>query len=177
MRKLVFGIILLACVLAVAGCSVSTPQMEFNSQAGKFSILAPVALKEEVNQVDTPQGGKRDVHLFTGESGKLAYIVSYSDYPDNQSVKDPEALLTSVRQAAVVSASGGLLKGENKINLDGNTGREFTINFKGPNNEDWVSKTRAYLVGNRLYQVMVVADKGVAIAELDAFLNSFKLVK
>jgi hypothetical protein len=171
-------IILAVLGLGLAACAPAAPGQEFKSDSGKFSVVVPVALTEQVQAVDTPTGGKRDAHIFSADAGKLAYIISYTDYAADTDMGDAAAFLDSIRKTAVATSNGGIQSSQSNISLDGNPGMEFTFNFKGPNNEPFLTRAHVFLAGRRLYQVMAVANQGQATTgDMDAFLNTFKILK
>lgn len=169
-----FTWILAMIVLVSIACKASAPE-EFSDQNGKFSVMTPVSLKETVQAVDTAVGSV-DIHLFIGEKGNSAYMVGYSDYPaEIIEQSDPAAMLDGARDGAVSNISGTLIS-ETAITLDGNPGRELVITAKVDDSDADV-KARIYMVGNRLYQVLVIGVKGeVTPEDADAFLQSFKLL-
>ncbi len=177
MKKL--GIVVsMILALVLAACSSAAPGQAFTSDSGKFSVTVPVALTEQVQQVDTPTGGKRDAHLFSGDSGKLAYIVSYTDYPADMSMGDPAAYLETIRRTAVASADGGIQTSQSSITLDGVPGISFAYNWYGPQQQPYTTHARIFLQDHRLYQVMVIGDKASAsTSDMDAFLATFKILK
>ena len=175
-KRLVFLALILAIILSVGACT-SNAKQEFTSETGKFSVTVPTEPKEETESVDT-RLGKIDIHMFTTEDGNTAYMIGYSDYPEDIiKQNDPQKLLDGGRDGAVSNVNGKL-DSELKIDLDGNPGRALVISAKAGNDQDATIKARIYLVGNRLYQVMMVAPKGeVSSSEMDEFLKSFKLLK
>ncbi|MDI6790005.1 MAG: hypothetical protein QME44_04875 [Thermodesulfobacteriota bacterium] len=62
------------------------------------------------------------------------------------------------RNGAVSNVNGKLIM-ELKISLDGNPGREIVIDAKAGNGQDVTVIACAYLVGNRMYQVLIGAPK------------------
>jgi hypothetical protein len=175
-NKVLFTILL--ALLLLSACNSAPAGQEFNSDAGKFSVMVPVTLKEETTSVTLPQGGERQVHMFSGETKQLAYVVTYTDYGFATPIKDPQTLLNSVRDTGVAAPSGGILEKQSPLTLDGNQGIEYSVNYKDNNNVDSYSRTRVYIVGNRMYQLIVAGAKADASeASISAFLTSFKLLK
>ena len=165
---------LLLVALILAGCA-SRPK-EFRSAAGKFSVEAPIPLKEQVQPIDTP-AGKIDAHIFMAESKTIAYVVAYADYPEQVvSQSNPELVLNGARDGMVGNVNGKLVL-ETRITINNYPGREVVVDVKMPDGKDGTVKARLYLVKNRLYQVEVVTTKGeVAITTINSFLDSFKLI-
>ena len=71
---------------------------------------------------------------------------------------------------------GGTFKSESKIELDGkHPGREILADIPS---KGGAVRARVYLVGTRLYQIMVVGKKGFEeSADTLKFLNSLKLTQ
>lgn len=169
----------LATTFVLGGCGgaaptvtgVSMPLTEFRSEAGGFSVMTPYALEER--PVDT---GIIETHTFMAQKDRTAWGVSYTDYPAGIiDFIDPSASL----EASVAGATA-LMKGElvskAEITLDEYPGREFTVRVPsdGP---DAIYRARLFLVGNRLYQIMVVVPKGEENDEtVTRFLESFQLI-
>ena len=163
-------------VLLCAACQGNqTAYEEFSSETGNFSIDTPGTLEETQQSVETPVG-PINIHTFTAESNESAYVVAYSDYP-NEIVEqtDPEMLLDSSRDGAV-SNLGGTLVEEETIELEGNPGRSLIIDTAAGTEEAATINSRIFLVDNRLYQILVVVPEAVE-GEIDSetFLDSFEL--
>ncbi|MDW8365330.1 MAG: hypothetical protein RMK49_05760 [Abditibacteriales bacterium] len=147
---------------------------EFRSPAGRFSVRLPGAPKEDKQAIDTA-AGKIDMFLFTYEvSNDVAYLIIYSDYPEDLIVNaDKTKMLDGARDGAVKNVKG-TLRSEKNISLSGWLGREIVIDT--PDDPASTIKSRMYLVKNRLYQVMAVMPKGKETSkDVDKFLDSFKL--
>jgi hypothetical protein len=166
--SLMLGILLMACN------SPPKPQ-EFKSEAGGFAVTAPVALTERIQAVET-QVGKIDYHMFLGEQNNAAYSVGYADFPPALIQKsDPEKLLDGSRNGTVSRVNGELVT-ETRIALKGNPGRELVIDAMAKSEADMTIMAHLFLVGNRLYMVMVAAKKGrLSGSAMDDFLRSFQL--
>lgn len=176
MRKLVLPIITLMLAFFLASCSAPPTSKEFKSEAGRFELMTPVELQESVQPVET-QGGKLDLHLFTGQLDDIAYIVGYCDYaPELAKPDNAEAMLDGARNGAVGNSHGKLVS-EANISLAGYPGRELVIEAAAEDRPPMTIKGRLFMVKNRLYQVTVVAPRGKAGDKvIDDFLQSFKLL-
>ncbi len=145
---------------------------EFSSPEGNFAVLMPGSPSHEIKQVKTALGAL-DMHMFSREIRRSAYIIIYSDYPEIITRAPADKVLDGGRDGAVANSKGRLIS-EQYITLDGgHAGRELTIEVP----EKGTLKVRAYLVGRRLYQIMVASPKDLADSEENiAFLRSFKLL-
>jgi TonB family protein len=149
---------------------------EFSSTEGGFLVLLPGKPSEEAQSVDSPFG-KLDLRLLTLKSTAL-YTVMFVDYPQTADIKDTKAFLDGLRDNGIKAAKGTLLE-EKEIALDGSQGRFLKVQMSN----GYISRTKFYLVKNRLYQLSIVTWDKNAPAEIlrfhneiaDKFLDSFKL--
>lgn len=144
------------------------------SKDGGFSIGMPATPKETKRKVLTAKG-HLDVTLLVaeGRSG-AAFVLSYCDYSEAEVKGDLEKRLDHARDGAV-SSSGGKLQSERIADLrDGENlhrGRDLIIEKNGAT----IARMRIFLVGRRLYQVMVLGN--ATTKEAGIFLDSFRLNK
>jgi hypothetical protein len=166
-------VMLLLPVLALAQTDLKFET--FTSKAQGFSILFPGTPKEQTSKVPSALG-ELTLHNFLLEThqGKAAWIVTSTDYPagtvkaDNQ-----DAILDGVVKGAAQGVKGKLIS-SSKTTLDKNPGRVMQADV--PNLG--VYHSRMYLVGDRLYQIVVLGPKDLATgAEAKKYLDSFKLAK
>lgn len=150
---------------------------EFISQSGEFSVITPKRLQENIQTEDTPDGGQVDIHLFSAETHNAAYMIGYSNYPEQAFVGiDPQLVLANSRDGAV-SSVGGTLVSDSETSLQGHPGRELRIEGAVEQGQELVVHSRMFLVRNRLYQVMVIVPSTQALtADMEGFLGSFKLL-
>jgi len=187
MKFLLNGIITLAAaaaywfagvnfVQAVPDLFAGDPQ-EFTTQSGEFSVMTPVQLQETVETVPTQGSGQVDIHLFSAETRKAAYMIAYSDYPQNAFAGvDPQLVLANSRDGAVANSNGALASDE-EISLQGYPGRQLLIEGVDEQGQKMAVHSRMYLVGDRLFQVMVILPEGQTMsADMEGFLTSFKLL-
>jgi hypothetical protein len=164
---------------AVAAVSLALPAAvsaqpdwkEYTWKAGGCSVLLPGAPTEQTRQV----GGGQTVHLLSAEVGKVAYVLSYAETPKlaKATAEDIEKAFAHARDQAVTQFKGKVI-GEAERKLNGHPGREILIEAPGLG----VYRVRLYLVGPRLYQVIVLGPREVALGkESDRYLDSFRLTK
>lgn len=102
--------------------------------------------------------------------------MGYSDYPQNLTTGDPQAILIELQNSAVKGFDGKLLS-ERSISLNGHPGRELEIKVSD-NSDTAIARLRICLVGNRLYYIYTLAPEDRASSpSVEKFLNSFKLVR
>ena len=139
-----------------------------------FSAKMPGTPTEKKQQVKTATG-QLSVTLYIAEGrNESLFVVSYTDYSEADLKKAPvDKRLDQARDGAV-EKSGGKLRGEKKIELDGQPGREIVIE----NNGEVIAKMRIYLVQRRLYQVMVLGNEPTFKSkDVGTFLDSFRVIK
>jgi hypothetical protein len=161
-------------LLLLAGCAGKFK--EFRSATSNFSVKAPAQLEEQTQTVDT-DSGKAEAHTYLAESDGILYVAAYSVFRDeiiNQG--DPEEFLNNARDSMLASLNGKLVL-ETRKSLGDYPGRELVVDMKMADGTDGVMKARLYLVKNRLYQLMVMANTQDASAgTITTFLDSFKLI-
>ena len=173
MKKLTVCAVLVAISLLLAACGGASPV--YTSDAGKFSVAISGGFTQNVQSVDT-LAGKIDQHTFLTTIGKITFMVAYYDYPADVVKNDPLKVLDLAESGAVTNVNGILLKSA-KITLDSNPGYEMLIESADQNNQKMTTKVHMYLVGNRLYQILALANTGDAdFNVIDPFLQSFKVL-
>jgi hypothetical protein len=117
--------------------------------------------------------GAIDMHMFSlNIKQDAAYMIMYSDYPEIVTRANPESLLDGGRNGALANTKGKLI-GEQSMSLDGFPGREIVIEVPGKG----IMKLRAFLVRQRLFQVLAVGTKEKIEHEDTAkYLTSFRLL-
>lgn len=176
LRQSIFTIV--AIVIAAgtsAGDDPPSKFKEFTSKEGRFSVDFPGTPKDSKEPVS--KGGPMQTQYYVdGPTG--AYLVSFQDNPNLAKAGKAElekSLVTA--QATVQKATQGKLISAKEISLDKDTpGREYEFDvLAGPGG---VFRSRAYMVKDRLYQVIVVGQKDFARSkDADRFLGSFRIVK
>lgn len=169
------GVFLVACAVLLLACGATTDWKDFSSDKGLFTISMPSTPKQSTQSVDTA-AGKVDITMFTAQIGAAAYLVSYSDYPEEVMAQaDPLKVLDGAMNGSVTNFSGTVIESKD-ISINDNPGKEFTANGKVNNPGDGSLRGRIYLVKNRLYQVIVIGLKDkMATADINKYLQSFKL--
>jgi len=160
----------------LTSCGAGAPKL-LKSEDGGFEIQTPITLKEESQSTPTAAGNIM-LHMYTGETNDRAYVVGYADYPAALvKMNDPQKLLDGARDGNIGSFQGKIVE-EKKITIDGFPGRELTVDARLKNTIDANMRARFYIVNNRLYQIMVIGEKGkISTTDMDSFLQSFKLTK
>jgi hypothetical protein len=169
----------LAAALLATASVLAAPEpawKEFTSRDGGFSVRMPKTPTEQTKSLKSPFGPV-DVTMFQAISPKdgLLYQVAYNDFPAFLvQLADADDVLKAIPGGVAQGVNGKVLSND-KVKLGDHPGREFEIEVFGGQG---VVHGRAYLVKDRLYQVMVIAPKDAADSpDINRFLDSFKLTK
>ncbi|MDT4952387.1 MAG: hypothetical protein QOJ02_525 [Acidobacteriota bacterium] len=151
---------------------------EYKSQDDSFSILMPARPVESVesSQIPTGQIQMHEVMADLGSQG--AYMVGYSDYPDNSRNVSSDTLLDAAANGAVTH-SGATLVSKKRITLDGYPGVELELlPPEGQRLDGGRGFCRIYWVAPRIYIIFAGGpDSGGGSQAVTKFLDSFKLRK
>ena len=143
------------------------------SHQGAFVVRMPEQPEIAVERMPTDNDALT-VHLYKSEDKAINtfYLVSYYDYPETFR---PERQKDFFREiiSRVVRRMGGSLLVEKNISTPQFQAREIEVQV----DSDYFVRAKFYLVGNRLYQVIIGASGRRAYSEEnEAYLNSFKLI-
>jgi len=174
--------IFLAFSFFLSACKPALKMQEFKSGPGGFSVQVPpdVEFTETTQEIDSgnPDVGILSLHnYFMSITGEDVYQIFYYDYPvelaSNPDVS--EDLLNGARDGWLNTVNGLLIEQETELSLGNFPGREMVVEAS-IDNQDMKIKARYFLVGNRIYQIMVGVPKdGEFTAAMEAFLRSFAL--
>jgi hypothetical protein len=148
---------------------------EFVSKDWKFAVKFPDKPKEKTQ--DGPMGIK--MTSFSIESKNGALVVGVADMPigENETEQMTQERLDGSRDGAIKNV-GGKFVSSDKITLGKQKypGREYTATLTKP--VEGQMKCKTYIVGKRLYQVIVMGTNDFATSkEADKFLESFRLIE
>ena len=149
---------------------------EFTSEEGRFSLLMPQKPISTASTVETSQG-RFDTKAFIARHGTVDSLVCMAGYTDISSkilvANDVDGFFDGFRDQ-FIKETGGKLVSEKSSTLYGHSGREIKMQlFRGE------LRVRLFVVGNRLYQLVVIkSDKVEASDEemFNKFFDSFKLL-
>jgi len=144
----------------------------FSSKAGRFSVLMPATPSEQKQEIATDAGPVQSVMFIAAGANNSAFIAAYADYPNAARDAETSAKVVSGARDGILRNTKGKLINDKEISLDKSAGRAFLIEQDGGQ----FFNVRVYLVGKRLYQLIVVGPKAEATgADADKYLASFKL--
>ena len=156
----------------VAGCQPA--MQDFTSTQLKFKARFPGKPKEQ------SQSGpfNTTMTMFAVESRNGVYMVGVADLPIPTGESDAmiQNRLDGSRDGAVRNIDG-TLKTSGAITLNGKyPGREFVASVTKP--QQGQVRAKIYMVGTRLYQVMVIGTDSYATnSQATEFLNSFQVIE
>jgi hypothetical protein len=177
-----------------AGQSASTAPIQlFTSSEGRFSVMMPGIPVQNTEQAKLSGDTSITIYEFTISlaSDNISYLVMYNDYPAGYAEDAPQTVLERTRDGAVKTKT---LNSDKAIELTvsagpdsasakdaGDQGRSTAgavvpgRAFTSTDSDGYNYSVRQYLRGKRLYQLIVVANKGYTAAQTDEFMNSFKI--
>lgn len=182
--SLVVWILLPLCLPKAQDIAPSAWQKErsgwkpYLSEGGKFQVLVPFEMKEQVDSADTPVG-KLFNHTFICKDGPdLDYVITYVDYPPQaippDSIELKRELLQATLEEEAGSSGGELVYAEDAL-IEGYPGKIWRINIP---DKRAVIRSRAFIAGDRFYIVRTVASRAKALnPSSDRFLSSFRLLR
>ena len=135
---------------------------QFSSSTGKFTISLPAKPTEETDTDDDGSVAKN----YTVVDGETVYLITYSDLVAEVNQLNPTEIFDAVCEG--YTADGDKLVNKREIELDGYPGILVELNTT----DGLVGKASIYLVGNRLYQLILISpdkDKG------NQFFDSFRI--
>ena len=166
---------LVAVCAALAACTPELDWRELWVPAARFSVLLPGKARHESRTVDTAAGALT-MTMYSVSVKRWTMAVAYSDYP-------AAALAAGNMREQVAAARDALLRNigarahtAEEVPVAGLPGRQVRAEGR-VGGQDTLLKARFVVAGNRLYQIAYVGAKdGVAMADIDMFLTSFKLL-
>ncbi len=174
-RRLAF----ISVLLVVAGCGGGSTPAPYTDEEGNYRVLAVGSTKSSQQKLASQAGELTVFAMESVDGNKTSRSVTYTDYPlALVQSRRPEAMLDGLERAMTPDGRWSI-ESQRSISIDGHPGRELQFSATAANNpEKGAGRARIYLVGNRLYQVIIVGPAAkVTAAELDDFVNSFELLR
>jgi hypothetical protein len=169
--------LLLVCAAAALLAACGGSWQEVAPPEGGFSVMMHATPRFEKSDIETPMGTITG-HWYAVEVSESVFGVGYSDYPQ-QVVANvaPKWMFTTVRESWVKRINGKLVGEGEEIRLDRlHPGMDFSARGELRGYEVLL-RGQLYLVGNRLYQVIVFGRREtLPRGDIHRFLASFKLV-
>jgi hypothetical protein len=173
MNKLLAVVAALLLLFSGCGPAAQPEPVEFSSAAGRFTVRMPGKPAQASKVMPLSGGASTTLYQFTLglEGDTIAYYVSYNDYAIAAKSDTPAlalAVLTAARDSVV---EGKTMTADTAITLDGAVGRAF----RAQGADGSVIDGRVYWTGKRMYQVIVLSEKGHRAEGREAFMDSFHI--
>lgn len=166
-RRFFLGVAVLCFTVALS----AHPQ-EWNSYsypADGFRASFPTA--PELQKKDVPtESGSYELRSYLVQADPYALFIGVCDYGAQTNGKDTDTVLQGAKQGALAKSNSHLVS-ENRLTL----GIYHGIQFEAESNVAHFS-ARVYMVGDTLYQTLVVSPIGKPYADTARFLDSFQLI-
>jgi hypothetical protein len=162
---------LIIIAAALTGCQ-HKPFTEYTSPDGKFKAIFPGEPKVSVNAA-----AGIVLKMYMVESWDKAYMIAWADVPipDWESESRTKSRLFDARDGALAAVKGKTNNTTKTIQLlDRFPGIEF-----GGSAEGKQLRARAYIVGHRMYQLLVAArtDENLTSPEAESFFAAFEVLE
>ncbi len=177
MRSVIYLMVLLAFATTMFSCKDETPWAQYTSKEAGFSVFMPAGPKKSDHK-----NGKLTMHSVTWKPETFAldkfklFEVSYTDYPsfvasDSNKVNALLDTAISYRKRDFTE----LDVDHQPITINGYPGRAFMLQ---PDRGNTITIVKQCLVGNRVYELCVIAKKDYPVNnELNRFFNSFQVLR
>jgi hypothetical protein len=172
LKHAALAIVLASSLPALAQAPVETKPAagatkKYENKEWNFSAIFPYTIKESPGE-----NGGLTVSAANPED-TIAYMLSVFPLADEVlKRKSQDKILEDAVQGAVDNVKGTLLS-KSVISIDGYPGRQFDIK-----SDQFIAKCRIYLVKNRMYLPMVIANPSLKLPiESNDFHANFKLLK
>lgn len=172
-------VLCLLAVALVAGCG-GVKWTEYTSDDGGFSVMMPGKDVETEKTTTYSEAGPIDLYMHSVSRNDAFYMVSYNDMDFLEDIQMTAADMNDILEGGVEGSKSTLPGGKfiyrRNTSMSGNPGKEYRI--EGTKDDlDVVVFGKVYLVGTRLYQVVVTTLKSNAESEdISKFMNSFRLL-
>jgi len=136
-----------------------------------FTVMFPGAPEPQRGEVAIP-GGKVTTAAWTvSHPSGVLYSISTADYPEKVVAANPAAAFLNEGKNGLVNQLKGTVKAEEDITLQGYAGKSFTVS-----SDAGEVRARNFLVGPRLYTLLVLYNPSIGAPEADQFLTSLALI-
>ena len=153
----------------MGGQSSQLQWQEFTSEDGGFSVLMPGKPEEETLRQES-EGVEIASDMYRVQADNVSYMVLITPLQEEALALDPAEFFDQYRDN-ILESTKAELKEEKEITLDGNPGRELSLNQPSE-----VGRQRMYLVDNLLYQTVIGGPEQKVTRDATKFLDSFKLL-
>ena len=166
---------LLVFCAALAACAPELDWRALSVAEGRFTALLPGKAQSESRTLATASGAVvMTMHACSLKRGTMG--VAYTDYPPAVLAAEGAREQVNAARDILLRNISGNVRSEEDLIIDGFSGRQVYAEGRAGADEA-ILKARFVVVGSRLYQIAYVgARDGAAMADIDMFLTSFKLL-
>lgn len=166
------GLLLACAALLLAACAPELDWREVAVPEAHFSVLLPGRAQRESRTLDTAAGALT-MTLYASSLKQGTMGVAYTDYPARTLAAERGRAAVDAARDALLRNIGATAHSEQEVRIAGEPGREIYAEGRAG-----VLKARFVVAGDRLYEIAYVGTRGsVAMADIDLFLTSFKLLR
>jgi hypothetical protein len=149
----------------------AAPQLgTVNAEEG-FSVKMPGQPQVQRQKVTIPAGDVATAAYSLQTPEGVIFSVSIADYPEKVVAARPAEAFLNEGRDGLTNQLKGTVSNEQEVTVDGYPGKSYTVS--SPNGE---VKARNYLVGPRLYTMLVLYNPSIGAPGSDDFLGSLALV-
>ncbi|WP_257453501.1 hypothetical protein [Archangium lipolyticum] len=146
------------------------PQLQKLSPPENFSVMIPGEPQAQRGEVAIP-GGKVITAAWTSNVEGVLYSISTADYPEKVVAANPAAAFLNEGKNGLVNQLKGTIKSEEDVTVQGYPGKAFVVS-----SDAGEVKARNFLVGPRLYTLLVLYNPSIGAPAADDFLTSLELI-
>ncbi|QIR41169.1 hypothetical protein HCG51_33805 [Tolypothrix sp. PCC 7910] len=160
--------------LTTSSVIAATPAwQEFSSSEGKFSVLFPNGKVEEVSPPENSNSsGVKSLKMHAVNGDKNAFIVGYADFGIDVSQAPPGELIDAFLEGMLENESK--LLSQKNIQFEEYPGKEVKVKDE---KNGTIYNTRFFLIGHKIYFMMVGSIETPEVSDTQKFFNSFHLIK
>lgn len=147
------------------------PQLTTVNAEEGFSVKMPGQPQVQRQKVTIPAGEVSTAAYSLQTPEGVIFSVSIADYPEKVVAARPAEAFLNEGRDGLTNQLKGTISNEQEVTVDGYPGKAYTVS--SPNGE---VKARNYLVGPRLYTMLVLYNPSIGAPGADDFLGSLALV-
>jgi hypothetical protein len=155
------------------GTAETKPTLELTKMTAPegFSVMAPPGDPQIQRGKVAIRDGEVQTASWTYTVEGVLYSLSIVDYPEKVVAGNQPAAFLNEGKTGIVNQLKGTLKAEEDITLQGYSGKAFTVS-----SDNGEVKARNFLVGPRLYTLLVLYNPSIGAPKADDFLTSLELI-
>jgi hypothetical protein len=146
-------------------------QLQKLSAPEGFNVMFPGDPQPQRGEVAIPGGKVKTAAWTISDPSGVLYSISTADYPEKIVAANPASAFLNEGKNGLVNQLKGTVKAEEEITLQGYAGKAFTVS-----SDNGEVRARNFLVGPRLYTLLVLYNPSIGAPQADAFLTSLELV-